>query len=64
MAVAMASGSLAAGAHTLCRSNEIPFSAKAVFGFSARKLCILPRQKYVPFFNIVFDLFRIIIFSL
>lgn len=41
----MASGSLAAGAHTLCRSNEIPFSAKAVFGFSARKLCILPRQK-------------------
>ncbi|KAL2930394.1 ACT domain-containing protein ACR11 [Bienertia sinuspersici] len=45
MAVAMASGSLA-GAHTLHRSNEaVPFSAKSLFGLSARRLCILPKQK-------------------
>ncbi|KNA25546.1 hypothetical protein SOVF_005820 [Spinacia oleracea] len=45
MAVAMASGSLSR-AHTLCRSTEIPFSSKAVFGFSSRRLYISPRQKF------------------
>lgn len=44
VAVAMASGSLA-GAHTLCTSNDTPFSAMAVFGFSSRRLCNFPRQK-------------------
>ncbi|XP_021747268.1 ACT domain-containing protein ACR11-like [Chenopodium quinoa] len=45
MAVAMASGSLA-GAHTLCRSKDVPFSAKAVFGIFSRRLCFFPRQKF------------------
>lgn len=43
MAVAMASGTLTA-AQALCRSSEVP---KATFGFSARRLCIVPRQKFL-----------------
>lgn len=45
MAVAMASGSLA-GAQALCRSNEGPLLAKGVFGFSPRRLSVVPRQKF------------------
>ncbi|CAO2823291.1 unnamed protein product [Amaranthus hypochondriacus] len=45
MAVAMASGSLAATVHGVCTTNELPFSAKPVFAFSSSKICISPRLR-------------------
>uniref|UniRef100_A0A7C8YFX2 ACT domain-containing protein ACR n=1 Tax=Opuntia streptacantha TaxID=393608 RepID=A0A7C8YFX2_OPUST len=44
--VAMASGASLAAAQALCRCSEVPLFAKAAFGFSARRLCIVPRQKF------------------
>ncbi|XP_074269524.1 ACT domain-containing protein ACR11 [Silene latifolia] len=46
-AVAMVSGSIGgSGAHSICRSNEAVLSAKPLFGFSARRLSILPAKKF------------------
>lgn len=44
--VAMASGASLTAAQALCRCSEVPLLAKAAFGFSARPLCIVPRQKF------------------